>query len=195
MANYEIQTLNDRVLKCSLFLNNQAMTYGEFLINLVNSQDFRSAFHEFLQSVPFTAYYWECPPVVANNLEQPFEFVLVRSESLEKIRGNPSPFKAYFKKGEAVASFMNLGKNAKLVVPKPLPATHNYAHLAAFVGTAPASQSDEFWKLVGSEAIAAINEKPIWLNTAGLGVHWLHVRLDSTPKYYKHKPYRIFELS
>jgi hypothetical protein len=94
-----------------------------------------------------------------------------------------------------VTSFMNLGNNAKLVVPKPLAATHNYAHLAAFVGTAPASQSDEFWQLVGSEAIAAINEKPIWLNTAGLGVHWLHVRLDTTPKYYKHKPYRIFELS
>ena len=25
---------------------------------------------------------------------------------------------------------------------------------------------------------------PTWLSTAGMGVSWLHVRLDSQPKYY-----------
>ena len=31
--------------------------------------------------------------------------------------------------------------------------------------------------------------KPVWLSTAGLGVGWLHVRLDDRPKYYRHAPY------
>jgi hypothetical protein len=162
---------------------------------LANSKEFRLGLNQFLQSVPFNAYYWECPPFVYGNMEQPIEFVLVKSESLEKIKGNASPFKGYFQKGELVASFMNLGKNAKLIVPVCHASDLDYVHLAAFVKTAPDAQIDGFWKLVGMETISLVGEAPIWLNTAGLGVHWLHVRIDSTPKYYKHKPYRVFEQS
>ena len=35
-----------------------------------------------------------------------------------------------------------------------------------------------------------VNDKPTWLSTAGMGVAWLHVRLDQRPKYYAHRPYR-----
>ena len=37
---------------------------------------------------------------------------------------------------------------------------------------------------------AALSEKPLWLSTAGGGVAWLHLRIDSRPKYYSHRPYR-----
>ena len=37
---------------------------------------------------------------------------------------------------------------------------------------------------------ARIGIQPIWLSTAGMGVPWLHVRLDSRPKYYAFGPYR-----
>ena len=30
----------------------------------------------------------------------------------------------------------------------------------------------------------------LWVSTSGLGVYWLHVRLDSYPKYYQHAPYK-----
>ena len=33
---------------------------------------------------------------------------------------------------------------------------------------------------------------PTWVSTAGGGVAWLHVRLDSAPKYYTHRPYTRF---
>jgi hypothetical protein len=33
---------------------------------------------------------------------------------------------------------------------------------------------------------------PVWVSTAGMGVSWLHVRLDNRPKYYGYKPYRLF---
>ncbi|WP_391540805.1 DUF6940 family protein [Halomicronema hongdechloris] len=32
--------------------------------------------------------------------------------------------------------------------------------------------------------------RPRWVNASGLGVAWLHVRLDTRPKYYQHEPYR-----
>ncbi len=35
-----------------------------------------------------------------------------------------------------------------------------------------------------------IGAMPVWLSTAGAGVSWLHVRLDTRPKYYHHGPYR-----
>lgn len=36
-----------------------------------------------------------------------------------------------------------------------------------------------------------LNDAPIWLNTAGAGVPWLHIRLDSRPKYYRYQPYTL----
>jgi NADH:ubiquinone oxidoreductase subunit len=35
-----------------------------------------------------------------------------------------------------------------------------------------------------------VGEQPVWLSTAGMGVAWLHVRLDDRPKYYGYSPYR-----
>ncbi len=35
-----------------------------------------------------------------------------------------------------------------------------------------------------------IGHTPLWLSTAGGGVAWLHVRLDSRPKYYGYSPYK-----
>jgi hypothetical protein len=35
-----------------------------------------------------------------------------------------------------------------------------------------------------------LNEKPVWLSTAGGAVSWLHVRLDDRPKYYHYAMYK-----
>ena len=48
---------------------------------------------------------------------------------------------------------------------------------------------------VGRRTVAAavrrrVSDPPVWLSTAGMGVSWLHLRLDSQPKYYRHGPYR-----
>ena len=65
-----------------------------------------------------------------------------------------------------------------------------YSHLAAFVRTAPVAQIDELWKLVAMEYVKSINsDHAVWLSTDGTGVPWLHVRLDSIPKYYSYGPF------
>jgi hypothetical protein len=94
------------------------------------------------------------------------------------------------KKDECVLAFPNLGRDAVLVVPCPSGPPASYVHLAAFVRQAPAPQVHELWRAVGAAMGARLSEKPVWLNTAGMGVSWLHVRLDSQPKYYGFEPYR-----
>jgi hypothetical protein len=65
------------------------------------------------------------------------------------------------------------------------------AHLAAFVRSASADVIDDLWSSVG-RAVArrrAAKPDPVWISTAGLGVYWLHVRLDDRPKYYRHRAF------
>ena len=61
---------------------------------------------------------------------------------------------------------------------------------------APAAQHDALWKQVGAalrRELDARGGRPTWLSTEGSGVPWLHVRLDSYPKYYHTAAYRSFE--
>ena len=66
-----------------------------------------------------------------------------------------------------------------------------YGHLAAFVREAPQAQRHTLWQVVGAALDERIGVRPTWLSTSGLGVSWLHVRLDSRPKYYQYEPYRV----
>ncbi|MFE4105063.1 DUF6940 family protein, partial [Almyronema epifaneia] len=59
--------------------------------------------------------------------------------------------------------------------------------------SAPTQQVHALWATVGRRASQLLNEQgrqPLWISTSGLGVYWLHVRLDTFPKYYRHLPYQ-----
>ncbi len=77
-----------------------------------------------------------------------------------------------------------------MIVPTPVGEESIYNHLASFVRSAPKKQTLEFWKKVGEEYDKKIGQETKWLSTAGLGVYWLHVRIDSRPKYYRFKKYK-----
>ena len=98
------------------------------------------------------------------------------------------PFAEHFRPGCDVATFDNLGGDATLVAPCP-DCTGNFAHLGSFTATASAERQDALWQAVGEALASRIGPRPVWLSTAGHGVAWLHVRLDSRPKYYRHAPY------
>jgi hypothetical protein len=59
-----------------------------------------------------------------------------------------------------------------------------------FVRQAPPEQIDALWRVVGEKMHSRLNDRPVWLSTAGGGVAWLHVRLDDHPKYYHYREYR-----
>jgi hypothetical protein len=62
--------------------------------------------------------------------------------------------------------------------------------MAKFARHAPKYQIRAFWKEVGKQYAGLIGKENKWLSTAGLGVPWLHVRVDSAPKYYRHADFK-----
>ena len=151
------------------------------------------AFRDFwvtsLRDVPLDAYAWECPPVTAETVSREFECVFVSSPMLARMTPEPAAFAEHFHRGRSVSSFANLGGDAVLVAPSPGGPGSDFSHLASFNRTAPAAQQDALWQAVGVAMAARIGSRPVWLSTAGLGVAWLHVRLDDRPKYFRHLPY------
>lgn len=166
------------------------LTFGDVQSAWRTDEAFRSFWISNLASVPFGAWCWECPPVTDESLGRPFECVFVSSPSLAKMPLDSDSFAEYFRRDREVVTFGNLGGDAVLVAPCPDPAGGNFAHLASFTATARPALQHALWQAVGTALDARVGSKPLWLNTAGHGVAWLHVRLDSLPKYYQYRPYR-----
>lgn len=170
-----------------------------------DDEAFRVFFIDLLREAPFGAYRWETPPVTAGTFDRAFEFVLLDCPSLARAVDR-SAFAEHFVDDSAgagsatetrdggdansVVSFANLGGDAVLIVPCPRGPDAAYGHLAAFTRGAPTAQQHALWRTIGERLIARVGERPVWLSTAGMGVAWLHVRLDDRPKYYGHTPYR-----
>ena len=159
---------------------------------------FRSCFRDFFKSIAHEAYFWETIPITVDQWQhEPFQFVIVPTSALARVSPDRDTFKDHFQKSKnrdiKVISFPSLGKDALLIVPRPNDQA-NYAHLAAFVKNAPTNHQEELWMHIGIEMPKAIQEakgKKKWLSTSGLGVYWLHVRIDSRPKYYTYPPYKV----
>ena len=182
-----------QIHKVFVLRRKRPLSYLETVRLWQNDPTFRNAFTGFLAETPFPAYFWETPPVTSATASRPFEFVLVNSPSLPQRRANPRPFESHFaavRAGEEVVTFSNLGRDAHLVAPCPLAPATAYPHLAAFARHAPKPQQHAFWRAVSAAVEERLGSRHMWLSTSGLGVAWLHVRLDDRPKYYSFRPYR-----
>lgn len=162
------------------------------------SSDFTTLFVDALREVKFPAFFWESPVLTASSVDtRDFEFILRDSRSLVSARPDAQAFAEHLLapcKGREtqVRAFENLGGDALLVSPCRLVSDTAYTHIAAFVRDAPADQVEALWAEIGASAAVLIAERagrPVWLSTSGLGVYWLHVRMDSFPKYYTYTPY------
>ena len=182
-----------RVLRIRLLRDGQTLSWSNAVDRWQNDQSFRSYFVSVLVDAPFPAYFLETPPVTNDTLDREFEFVLVGSQQLAGVRTDQSAFANHFasaEPGASVIAFSNLGGDATLIVPCPRAPLSAYSQISAFARWAPDEQQHQLWKWVGAALERKLGAQPIWLSTSGLGVYWLHIRLDSAPKYYTHEPYR-----
>jgi hypothetical protein len=171
----------------------RVLRWSEVVAGLQHDRSLRNQLIGILSNAPYPAYFWETPPVTRATLQNEFEFVLVRSRQLENVSPDLQSFASHFAaatQDESVIEFQNLGGDATLVVPCPQDASAAYAHLAAFSRRAPDFQQHQLWSAVGAALERRISDTPVWTSTSGLGVYWLHIRLDNFPKYYTHEPYR-----
>lgn len=166
------------------------LSYSQWIDLIQHSEAFIIFFNDLLRSSKFEGFFWEVKPVDESRLNEKFIFVLVRGDILASLKADSSAFKKHFTNSDSVVSFPNLGGDAQLVVPAPVSSESDYGHLARFVRTAPQNQILKFWKTIGEQFSFSVGAKNKWLSTAGLGVFWLHIRIDSKPKYYRHNAYK-----
>ncbi|MGB3614526.1 MAG: hypothetical protein WBA10_12105 [Elainellaceae cyanobacterium] len=179
--------------KVTLDSGGNAMTFAEVIRGWTHDPGFRQFYISLVAEMPFEAVFWEAPAVTLSSIDRVYECMLLKSNSLDQVDSDPDPFDAYFRSAaddEAVVAFENLGGDAWLVVPCPEGPAAAYTHFAKFVREAPDPQRHEFFRVLGCTIEAQLSDEPLWINTSGLGVHWLHVRLDSQPKYYTFAPYK-----
>jgi len=194
MYSSQVEQLHKgRVLRFRLLFDDRPLTWSDVVARWQNDQAFLCFFESILADAPFPAYFWETPPVTSTTFDQAFEFVLVNSEQLAGVAAEQPAFAKHFasaQPGTSVIEFSNLGGDATLVVPCPRGPLSAYAQLSTFVREAPDDQQHQLWTLVGAALERRLGAQPVWLSTSGLGVYWLHIRLDSAPKYSTHEPYR-----
>lgn len=184
---------SSQVLRVIVRRHRHPLSYSDVIHSWQKDAGFRTYFTSLLANVPFDAFLWEVHPVTSKTLDKVFEFVLADCAALYRAQADPLPFKQHIeseKVDDSVVEFPNIAGDAWLIVPCANGPLCAYAHMAAFVRNASEKQQHALWKHVGAAFGSRIGETPTWLSTSGLGVYWLHVRLDSSPKYYSYRPYR-----
>ena len=149
-----------------------------------------------IASSMFQTFRWETPCVNESTVDRAFKFVLVNAPTLDR-KENSAAFSDPFHQQQTAdptqvhATFPNIGGNAILIAPLPTNCDGvNHCHLGAYLRTADQADGNALWLAVGRAMQARIDARNVWLNTAGGGVAWLHVRLDDRPKYYHHVQYK-----
>jgi hypothetical protein len=185
--------LNGAATRYRVLCNGSCLSYCKALDLLRIDAGFRSFLTEQLKQSEYSAFRWETPSVQTITLSRDFEFVLLDYPSFTKRKTDAETYKSYFAPADdenGIVSFANLIGDATLIVPSPRTAEDAYGHFAAFLRKAPVLQIDTMWQRIGEVVFGTVSDRPVWLSTAGGGVAWLHVRIDSSPKYYGYAPYR-----
>ena len=159
------------------------------------NRKFQKEFINILKNSPYNSYYFQTPNI--RSLNDPIEFVLIKSETLHKKTADWTKYKEYMKRkprNRTSLSFDNLSGNTKLVVPFNKKENIKYGHLKDFILNASKEEIRDILLKVGEEVEnyknnSITNEKPLFLSTHGDGVPWLHFRIESSPIYYLYKPY------
>eukprot|EP00542_Grammatophora_oceanica_P018896 CAMPEP_0194048958 /NCGR_PEP_ID=MMETSP0009_2-20130614/29161_1 /TAXON_ID=210454 /ORGANISM="Grammatophora oceanica, Strain CCMP 410" /LENGTH=214 /DNA_ID=CAMNT_0038694993 /DNA_START=242 /DNA_END=886 /DNA_ORIENTATION=- len=178
--------------------NNDAPVSVESWARSVGKYGPSASFIEIFRSSGFLGFFFETKGVSPWTKNKQFEFVLVdapRLASFAELRPDPDAFSEHLSKCSLPGcAFTNIGNNAMLIAPvKPSRNSDDrvFSHLAAFCLAADDSQVSGLFRIAAKEYHDKLNaeNKTVWLSTSGMGVAWLHFRLDQSPKYYQYKPF------
>ncbi len=180
--------------KIAIAAAGRTLSFAEVIALWRQDSDFRAFFIDELAATALPAFLWEMPPIWSGRTQLDYEFVAIRSDGLARMRPDADAFASQLAApgtSSSVVAFPNLGGDALLVAPRQIAGLQSYGHIAAFVRSAPAAQQHALFQILAGaiDDVLRTHDGRIWISTSGLGVAWLHVRIDSYPKYYQHRPY------
>src|SRR5689334_11715857 len=133
----------------ALAVDGRSLSVGEGVDGWHEDQGFRDLFIAELAASPYSAFFWEMPPVSRDELSKPFECAMIASEALAHMRADESDFAEHLLAATAsVASFRNLGGDALLIAPTKISGTDCYAHFAGFLRDGPREQQHALFQLL-----------------------------------------------
>lgn len=172
----------------AIYNTGELMTMKQWTNTLLHDYE---SFNDILSSCPFEAFFWECAPTIDGSNRM--EFVLVDAPALAQFARN-SPdriaFQEHFLQQQSVAVFPSLGKDAMLLAPNTRVA-QAFTDIAVFARHASASQRKDMYQRLSRLLQEHDSKQPLWLSTSGMGIAWMHIRLDSRPKYYTYTPFKM----
>lgn len=120
--------------------------------------------------------------------------MVTKNEELDNINQNYAEYQKYIDEnlGSYVASFSSLHKNATLIIPILQNEVSNFKNLKEFTNNSSLEQWEALWQKVSEkmeESLLNANGASRWLSTSGLNVHYLHVRINNSPKHYCYEEY------
>ena len=175
--NGKIQTFHQALN----FMKHSPLIFQNDLKQCVIDSNFKSIFIEF--------------PCLTNLMEK-FEFVIINAVQMENIIPNSSSFKINHNNNNNIIITKSLSMDTTLIIPN-INSKNNYADIYNFLDPNNNNLVDidiisKFWENTASQIILELNsKKKIWISTSGLAVHWLHLRISESPKYYNHEPYKF----
>ena len=133
------------------------------------------------------AFFWQtkCITSLKDNYVEEF----IENKRLDIMEENSSFYSNYIKSStnKYATSFYNLSKTSILIIPIPRTGK-KFTTLKHFIDNASLEHQKKFWKYVSKEIKSFLKQYgQVCISTHGLGVPYLHIRLDQTPKYYSSK--------
>jgi len=187
---------------------NDLITWKKCIELLNSSDDFKTLLVNVMNSVPFKSYFWETIPFsdrTAGTIG--FQFVCLNAPNLEGLQADCTSF------GSAhgqIRVFPSLSRDAVLVVPpdrsadgKEVKKYASHSQISTFLRDVDSTERLRLFQELGRTLQVHVIDQagnfsmlgptvPVWVNTEGSGVPWLHLRIDTRPKYYHYDPFRSF---
>ncbi len=188
----EVTWLSSGTSRLRVRCDDRLLTTREVLVGWRDDPALRSTYWSALAALGGAGCFWEHPLIDAQTVDDPYECVVIATSELAHVTASFGAFRKVAAAGTDVVVFPNRSGSARLIVP------HEHAvgagdgrDLMSFHRTSPNPLLHTFWSAIGREVLDAIDQDaPFrWLSTHGLGVPWLHVRLEAWPKYFTHVPY------
>ncbi|MGB3296692.1 MAG: hypothetical protein WBA76_00375 [Phormidesmis sp.] len=160
---------------------HKALTWHQVAQLLANDAKFCEQWNQTWADLPFD-FEWKPVPIHPYTAQTHPFFAIAFPAQFQA--ANSQDFDRYLQalsQDELTARFNNFSGDAQLLIPAN---TGDFGHIADFCRKASPKARQALWQAVGEMCGGAIaQETPVWCNTHGHGVPWLHIRFDSQLKY------------